>query len=222
MPYHALLPSVRPVPPRVRLALILGASLTCGAPAAQAKHREPPTAPVAPAAGAAASPAPEPVPPSEPPPAPLLPGSPPPGPVLTPFVFPPPPPSQPSRRPWNIAIIGAGIVGGASFLSLAVGAMSYGFFYEGQAGWFAPIVGPFLAMGGVGGPTGPCFSRQFYSFGFGGFLGLLTIGGLVTTATGIGIALASPRTPAAGPQARLKLAPYGGFDGGGLVFHADF
>lgn len=217
MPHPELLPS------RLRgrnalpvVASLAAAAVFCDAALADARRRRPDSPP--------AEPAPPPA-PAEPAPAPLAPGSPPPGPVLVPFVppgLPPPlPPPPPSRRRWAVAIIGAGIVGSASVLGIAVGAMSYGFFYGGQAGWFVPVIGPFLAMGGVGGPTGPCFSRHFYTYGFGTLLGVITIGGLATTAVGLGLGLANtPTARVAG--LRLRAAPYASLDGGGLVLHAAF
>ena len=218
MPHPELLPSRL----RGRTALPVAASLAAAAvcfdaATADARRRRPDSPP----AELAPPPA-----PAEPAPAPLAPGSPPPGPVLVPFVppgLPPPPPPPPplARRRWAVAIIGAGIVGSASVLGIAVGAMSYGFFYGGQSGWFVPVIGPFLAMGGVGGPTGPCFSRHFYTYGFGTLLGVITIGGLATTAVGLGLGLAStPTARVAG--LRLRAAPYASLDGGGLVLHAAF
>lgn len=128
--------------------------------------------------------------------------------------------------PWKVAVAGGGIIGGSFVLSLLVGSMSYAGFTSGQSGWFAPIVGPALAMGGVGGEPGGCLSKFAYTYTLGPLLTLFTVGGIATTIAGLVTMFAgagkSASYAAAEPAPKLQVAPSLSPGGAGLIVLGSF
>lgn len=162
---------------------------------------------------------------------------------LPPGVVPPGMPGQPSAAgepapvgasassssghstPWKVAVAGAGILGGSYVLSLIVGSMSYAGYTSGQAGWFAPVVGPALAMGSVGGDAGGCYSKAAFTFTLGPMLSLFTLAGIGTTIGGVismftGAGKAASGAVAALPPVRLTPSVTPG--GAGMVVLGEF
>lgn len=162
----------------------LGVGVTATLPA-------PPTAPAAPAQPPAALPPPQyGLPPQQY-------GSPPPQYGLPPpqYALPPPQyalPPQPqqlivptrTRKYWELSAVGGIVIGGVYVLSVLAGSISYGGFYQGQWGFFVPLVGPALTLGNVGGQVCPCAASQIYAYGIGTVLSLAYVGALVPVILG--------------------------------------
>lgn len=162
---------------------------------------------------------------------------------LPPGVVPPGMPGQPSASgepapagassgsasghstPWKVAVAGAGILGGSYVLSLIVGSMSYAGYTSGQAGWFAPVVGPALAMGSVGGDAGGCYSKAAFTYTLGPMLSLFTLAGIGTTIGGVISMFTGAGKAASGAVASLppvRVTPSLTPGGAGMVVLGEF
>lgn len=129
--------------------------------------------------------------------------------------------------PWKVAVAGGGIIGGSYVLSLIVGSMSYAGFNNGQAGWFAPVVGPALAMGSVGGDAGGCLSKAAYTYTLGPILTLFTLGGIGTAIGGIvgmfsGMSKSVSTASNDPPPPQVQVAPSLTPGGAGLIVLGSF
>lgn len=107
------------------------------------------------------------------------------------YALPPtPPPQQPlivptrPRKYWELSAVGGIVIGGVYVLSVLAGSISYGGFYQGQWGFFVPLVGPALTLGNVGGQVCPCAASQLYAYGIGSVLTIAYVGALVPVILG--------------------------------------
>ncbi len=127
-------------------------------------------------------------------------GLPPPLPVLT-----------RTRKYWELSAIGGIVLGGVYVASVLAGSISYAGFYQGQWGFFVPLVGPALTLGNVGGQVCPCFASQLYAYSIGTVLSLATIGAIVPIILGGVLAKNVPLT-----SSKVQLAPTLARDAGGF------
>lgn len=134
---------------------------------------------------------------------------------------PPPPvvliPATRTRKYWELSAVGGAVLGGLYVASVLAGSLSYAGFYNGQWGWFVPLVGPMLTMGGAGGTLCSCFTNQLYTYGIGTILSLATIGALVPVVLGGVLS----KTVTVGPS-QMQVAPTVTPDSTGLVIQGRF
>ncbi len=141
-------------------------------------------------------------------------------PPATTTALPPPIPvatTTQTRKYWELSAVGGAVLGGVYVLSILTGSLSYAGFYEGQWGWFVPLVGPMLTMGGAGGKVCPCFTNQMYTYGIGTVLTLATVGALVPVILG-GVLTKK----VGGGSGQVQLAPTVTSDSTGLVLLGRF
>jgi len=116
-----------------------------------------------------------------------------------------------TRKYWELSAIGGAVLGGVYLASVLAGSISYGGFYQGQWGFFVPLVGPALTLGNVGGQVCPCAASQLYAYGIGTVLSLATIGAIVPIILG---GVLTKRVPVT--SSKVQLAPTLARDAGGL------
>lgn len=136
-----------------------------------------------------------------------------------PTVEPPPSFSSSSGTSnWKkVALGGLGALGGSYVLNLVLGGASYGAFSQGQWGWFIPLAGPIVVMGGGCGNPNPCYFKSLFTYTTGAITTLTYLGGITVAIVG----LAGLRRSGSSAS-RVKLLPYAERSSGGMVLVGRF